>query len=403
MEDLMQTVRDRVQSGGEKTRKDILVQLRDLSLSIESEDDTAQRLNYSYIQLVIVRIGVDLGLFALFSTEGGPSRTVDEVAQKTGADPILVGRLLRYLASFGYVKETGKHTFCGSRTSRALCSRGCHLGVLHHFDTVCPAVQALPPFLQETSYADPTDAGHTALQKAWKTDLTFFPWLKTRPAQFAAFNEYTVQNRQGMPTFLDVYPVRQRAAAGLDANRALFVDVGGGRGRQAIAFRERYPDLPGVVVVQDLPATADQAATTALQNRMRHGPSASANSAPAVQVVAHDFFEPQPVRGAKFYYLRNVLHDFADNACRAVLRQLRDAMAEDSILLLDDMVLPDQGVHWQAAQLDVIMMALLAGRERTLEQWQALLEGTGLEVREVHTYTDSLHDSVVEAVLSSGV
>ena len=75
-----------------------------------------------------------------------------------------------------------------------------------------------------------------------------------------------------------------------------------------------------------------------------------------------------------------------------------DALAEDSLILIDDMVLPNVGVHWQAAQLDILMMTTLAARERTQDQWYQLLEKAGLKVNSISTYTSSLKDSIIEVV-----
>lgn len=77
-------------------------------------------------------------------------------------------------------------------------------------------------------------------------------------------------------------------------------------------------------------------------------------------------------------------------------------MASDSYILIDDMVLPNEGVHWQQVQLDMLMMASLGARERTQEQWDEPVEGTGLIVNKVHVYTASLQDSIIELVPAAG-
>lgn len=92
------------------------------------------------------------------------------------------------------------------------------------------------------------------------------------------------------------------------------------------------------------------------------------------------------------------MHDWPDDKCRLILKQLVDVMAPDSLILIDEMVLPNTGVHWQMAQLDMLMMSVLAARERTQEQWYKLLESAGLKITNVYTYTDNLRDSIVEAV-----
>lgn len=56
------------------------------------------------------------------------------------------------------------------------------------------------------------------------------------------------------------------------------------------------------------------------------------------------------VTGARFYYMRNVLHDHPDDKCQIILKQTMSAMENDSVILIDEMALPDTGIHWQAAQ-----------------------------------------------------
>ena len=62
-------------------------------------------------------------------------------------------------------------------------------------------------------------------------------------------------NRSGRPTLLEVYPVLEKTETNMDPERALFVDVGGGYGTQAIAFQKKWPHLPGRVIIEDLPET----------------------------------------------------------------------------------------------------------------------------------------------------
>ncbi|KAL1967368.1 hypothetical protein VTN77DRAFT_3152 [Rasamsonia byssochlamydoides] len=106
---------------------------------------------------------------------------------------------------------------------------------------------------------------------------------------------------------------------------------------------------------------------------------------------------PASTLGAKL----SILHDYLDDKCELILKNTVDALADDSLILIDDMVLPNLGVHWQAAQLDILMMTTLASREWTEEQWYSLLEGAGLKINKISTYTGSLKDSIIEVVPAS--
>ena len=79
--------------------------------------------------------------------------------------------------------------------------------------------------------------------------------------------------------WLDVVPFMQETTS-LEPERVHFVDVGGSFGHQCARLKAKYPDLPGRIVLQDLPETIKQA-------RPIEG----------VEFMAHDFFTPQPVKG----------------------------------------------------------------------------------------------------------
>ncbi|MCJ1405556.1 hypothetical protein MMC11_008784 [Xylographa trunciseda] len=148
-----------------------------------------------------------------------------------------------------------------------------------------------------------------------------------------------------------------------------------------MAFKAKYPKLPGRVILQDLPQTLEHV-----------------QPIPGVEVMVQNFFEPQAIKGSKFYYMRNVLHDYPDDKCLPILTHCIAAMDADSRILVDEMVRPNEGVPWQAAQLDLAMMAALGSQERTIAQWYALLDRAGLKVVEIHTYGLSLQDSIIVAV-----
>jgi demethylsterigmatocystin 6-O-methyltransferase len=130
-----------------------------------------------------------------------------------------------------------------------------------------------------------------------------------------------------MPTWLDAYPYKEKTE-GLKPEQPLFIDLGGGIGHQAIALREKLADLPNKIVLQDIPQT--------LEHAIKH---------PGVEVVVQDFFQPQAITGARIYYMRNIIHDYPEDKAILILKNTIAAMAPDSVILIDDIVLPDSGVH----------------------------------------------------------
>lgn len=87
-----------------------------------------------------------------------------------------------------------------------------------------------------------------------------------------------------------------------------------------------------------------------------------------------------------------------DQNCIEILRNIIPAMSERSVIVIDAMVLPNQGTHWQAAQRDMHLMAYMAGMERGVEQWFVMLDAAGLKVQDVQTYTNELRKSIIVAV-----
>jgi hypothetical protein len=105
--------------------------------------------------------------------------------------------------------------------------------------------------LNKTGYKNPSDETHTAWHDAFKTDKGPFTWFSDHPTNMAYFNEYMASRRGPELSWLSVYPVRQEAA-NWSAGRPLYVNIGGNIGHQCAEFREKYPDIPGQVILQDL-------------------------------------------------------------------------------------------------------------------------------------------------------
>ena len=96
--------------------------------------------------------------------------------------------------------------------------------------------------------------------------------------------------------------------------------------------------------------------------------------------------------------MRNIMHDYSDDKCIQILHQIKSAMTDDSVILIDEMVLPNEGSHWLAATLDLMVMSSLGAMERTEKQWQSLLGAAGFKVESVFTYTEDVRDSVIVAI-----
>jgi len=256
--------------------------------------------------------------------------------------------------------------------------------VYHHFDTLGPIFQNLPDALAEGKYQDMSDSTKTAFNRAYQTKLPAFAWIISQPEKLGNFRQYMTVQHSGMPDWLSVFPVETECARwnkDKSNDATLLVDVGGSLGHQCIAFREKYPNIPGKIVLQDLPQMLEDLPLSTVFEKM-----------------PHNFWEIQPVKGAKFYYLRNILHDYPDDKCQLILHNIIEAMSSESLILIDEMVVPDKGISWQAAQMDLLMMSAFGSLERSKQQWHKLLNDAGLKILNVLTYTTSLQNSVIMAV-----
>ena len=194
-----------------------------------------------------------------------------------------------------------------------------------------------------------------------------------------------------MPAWLPTYPLAS-LGSGVASSATLLVDCGGSFGQQSQLVRDTHPSLTGRVIVQDFPAVL-----------------AAAPARDGIEKMPHDLFTPQPeaaagTRGARFYCLRQVLHDHSDAQARVILGHLRDAMnpGGESVLLIDEIVMPNSGAGWMDVHMDIVVMAGLAGMERPLGQWEGLLGEVGLGVREVYRYNPETSDAVLEVVVAEG-
>jgi hypothetical protein len=94
----------------------------------------------------------------------------------------------------------------------------------------------------------------------------------------------------------------------------------------------------------------------------------------------HDMAHPQPVKGARVYYLRGVLHNHADHVSVQYLSRFAAAMGPDSRLLIHEALATDLNPTKNITRFDLSMLASCGGAQRSEAEQKALLEKVGLEV-----------------------
>nr|KAK5438908.1 hypothetical protein LTR18_008343 [Exophiala xenobiotica] len=366
-------------------RQSILDALQQLQAQLETPQDVLMKLHNSHIQTAVIYVAVQLGLFKHLAADPSSTLTVAQLAGKTGASPKLLQRILRYLSSTAFISNPSPDHYQATKATQFVASPVADAGMIHSFDTCGPATYALPSFLADNNYSDITSNTHTPFQKGHNTDLSAFKWLAQHPKNFRAL-QVVMTALQSADWLNDLDILDQAAAAatttkvvrGSEKKGPFFVDVGGGHGHQCKQILEKYPNLHGSLVLQDLAQAVDRVPPI-----------------DGVKVMAQNFFEKQAVQGAEFYYLRRIMHDWPDAECLTILSNLAEAMDGDSRILMDEVVLPDVNVPWQAAMQDISMTIQFGGKERTRSEWDGLIERSGLKVVDVRTYNVSSCASVI--------
>ncbi|KAL8965802.1 MAG: hypothetical protein Q9197_006320 [Variospora fuerteventurae] len=365
---------------------------------LERAEDRHQTDEYLVIQgldLSISYVFCQIKLFNILADRADSPISTRDLANETKTDPNL-------LACNGFVKQSSEDSWTASRLTRSLAIPPSQAGLEEAYDVpaterasfinAMPHYVDLPRFLAQTNYQNPTDSTKTVAQLSRNTSLNFFDWMKENPKHYEALNNYMAANRVAT-IGIDAFPFEDRFPSlfkndqKLEPSPPLFVDIGGGRGQMSYAFQNACPHLPGRIIFQDLPQA------------LASVPSSSEGSS-TIEAMVHDFFQPQPIQGARIYFLRQILHDWPDAEAELILKNTVDAMrGHDSALLIDEKVLPDMGASLATAGLDLYMMINFAAQERSEKQWRELLARVGLRIEYLLKYNENTGDSVIMALL----
>ena len=282
-------------------------------------------------------------------------KTADELATHTGAHPRSLYRLLRACAGAGVFVEDASHRF--GLTPLADCLRSDNPESLRAFAEM---------ITNETQY------------QMW-ADLSYS--VKT--------GERAFDKVFGMPVF-DYYVSHQKAgrlfneamtSLSLGASMAVLasydfsgiqtlVDVGGGQGFLLMSILKKYPNLHGILF-DTAPIVAEAEVLMA-----EHG------VASRCKTVGGDFFQAVPA-GGDAYLMKHIIHDWNDDQCLTILRNCHRGIRAGGKVLLVEMVVPDGNEPSMSKLLDLQMLAILPGQERTAGEYRALFQQSGFELTRI--------------------
>jgi len=294
----------------------------------------------------------------------GP-RSAEELAALTSTNAPALYRIMRTLASLGLFTEDPAHRFALQPLGEVLKS-----GTPSHATALMMGGDVIARSLDSLLYSVQT--GKTGFQHS--LGMPLFDWLAGHPTEASLFNQ-TMVGIHGME------PPAIAAAYDFSVFKTI-ADVGGSTGNLLTTILARNPFPRGILfdlphVVRDAPAFIAQRGLT-----------------DRVQIETGSFFDRVPA-GADAYILSHVIHDWNEDQCLTILGHCRRAMGAHCRLLLVEMVLPSGDTPHPGKMLDMVMLLVPGGEERTDAQYAALLDKAGFRLTRV-VPTASLV-SIVEA------
>ena len=297
---------------------------------------------------------------------GDAPLTAAELAKSTGAEPDALYRVLRLASAHG-VFELKDDRFQHSPASRMLRS--------DHPQSMRSFVRMFGLAINWGAYAEleySVKTGRPAMEKTLPEG--FWTYLGKHPEANSIFNATMLAKAQGqIPAIVASYDFSQFKLIG---------DIAGGRGHLLSAILEAAPKTKGVLF--DLPHVVKEA-----------GPIASER----LKLESGDFFK-NPLPGCDGYILMEIIHDWPDKEAVAILQAVRRAATPQARLLLIETIVPnDPGPDW-SKMLDIHMLTLLGGKQRTLSEYERLLEQSGFSFqREIDTGTGiSILEAIAKAI-----
>ena len=292
---------------------------------------------------------------------------VDELASQCGANADALHRLLRALASVGIFTEPSPRRFANTPMSELLrpdVPGSQHAGAVM-VGSLCYRSFAELPYSVET--------GRPGFDHVY--GLPLFDYLTKHPEEGRTFDQaMTAIHGPETRAMIEAYDL---------STFETIVDVGGGNGSTLIEILSALPRTRGIVF--DLPGVVERTAPAI----------AAAGLAARCRAEAGSFFESVP-RGADAYTLRHIIHDWDDEKSTVILRRCREAAAPGAKVLVVESVIPPGDEPHPGKWLDIIMLAVPAGRERTAAEYERLFAAAGLKLERIVPTKSPV--SVVEGV-----
>jgi len=282
--------------------------------------------------------------------------TAAELANRVEVDEGALYRILRLLSGHGIFEETAPRTFGNNALSHYLRA---DVGGSLRAAFIFRGSSFFYPAFKEILYSVRTglsarDRGHG--MDGWE-------FLQQNPEEARIFDEaMTAMSAFVGPSVASAYDFGAWGS---------LMDVGGGNGMLLAMILRAHPNLRGVL--------ADQRHVI---ERARARGFLGGELASRASYHECDFFESIPA-GCRAYLMKSVIHDWDDKQARAILKNCRKAVPSNGVLLLVEYSLGEDAKPSFADSVDVVMLVLTGGKERTQEQFRELLIGSGFRLNRV--------------------
>ncbi len=332
-----------------------------------------------YFGSQLVHVAARLRLADLLS-EG--ARSANELAEATGTHPVSLYRLLRALAAIGVFVEEEEP---GGRFALN------PLGSLLRGNA--PNSQRAAALLMGSEFYHAW--GH--LLASIRTGHPVFPTLYQQP-----YFDYLAEHPESARVFDDAMTSLndRKTLAMLDTDRLQdvdeLVDLGGGNGGTLVQILRRFPAMRGVLF--DRPGVIERAVPEIDR--------AGADIAARCRAISGSFLTSGEVpTGADAYLLRHILHNWDDEHALVILRNLRPALKPTARVLVVERLIPDSGQRGigpvgsaaSATLMDLTMLVIHGGAERTKPEFERLFEAAGLRLDRIVPLADAAGVNIIEA------
>jgi len=315
--------------------------------------DLALQIGAGYIASIALNVAIELNVPDVLA--GGP-RTIADLARETKTSEDGLYRIVRLLASVGIFTESAPRTFSNTPASEALRAGvpGSMRDLLRwwcdpfHFRVYAELMHSVR-------------TGETCAERI--TRIPVFDYLATDPREQEVFN-------RAMTSFSSVEVPAVLAAYDFSGIGTL-VDIAGGHGFGICAILQKHPAMRGILT--DLEHVVKGAAETAR----------SFGVEARLTTQSCDFFKTAPA-GGDAYMMKHIIHDWDDARSLTILRNIHAAMGEKKgkVILLEMVLAPGNDPH-PVKFLDIEMLAMVSGRERSEAEFASLFERAGFRLTRI--------------------